>query len=244
MRSTVLNLAHRGASGHAPENTLAAVQLAMELGADGIEIDVHLTRDQEVVLLHDDLLQRTTNGVGAVQDFDLVELRTLDAGSWFSLAYVSEPIPTLQQVLSLASDRLFVNVEIKAEERVEILAARVVDLLTKHQTRCMITSFDQKALLAVAALGSSIPLGFIFEDYPQQALEVPWPILCADYHLLDPAWINRCRQAKKQLFAWTVNESADLKAVLKLGVDGIMTNYPDRLRKLLATGRLSGREER
>ena len=244
MKNPVLNLAHRGASAYAPENTLAAVQVAMELGADGIEIDVHLTRDQEVVLLHDDLLQRTTNGVGAVQDFDLVELKTLDAGSWFSVAYVSEPIPTLQQVLRLASNRLFVNVEIKAEERVDILAAKVVDLLTTHQTRCMITSFEQKALRAVAALGSSIPLGFIFKDRPQQALEVPWPILSADYHLLDAAWIHRCRQAKKQLFTWTVNESADMKAVLKLGVCGIMTNYPDRLSKLLAAWRFTGREER
>lgn len=244
MKTPVLNLGHRGASGHAPENTLAAVQAAMELGAEGVEIDVHLTRDYEVVLLHDDLLQRTTNGIGAVQDFDLVELKTLDAGSWFSLAYVSEPIPTLQQVLRLASNRLFVNVEIKAEERVDILAAKVVELLTTHQTRCMITSFDQKALRAVAALGSSIPLGFIFEDHPQQALEVPWPILSADYHLLDAAWINRCRQAKKRLFTWTVNETIDLKAILQLGVDGIMTNYPDRLSKLLSVRRSAEREVR
>src|SRR5690625_6609337 len=108
-----LIIAHRGASGNAPENTLAAFQLAVEEGADGIELDVHLSKDGELVVIHDDTLDRTTNGTGRVQDKDLDELKTYDAGSWFDSKFASERIPLLQEVIDILPDDVFLNVEIK-----------------------------------------------------------------------------------------------------------------------------------
>ena len=111
---TVIVLAHRGYSAKAPENTMAAFELALAVGADGIELDVHMTRDGEIVVIHDDTLDRTTNGKGPVSDQTMAELRELDAGSWFSPEFAGERIPTLKLVLELIKDKdVLLNIEIK-----------------------------------------------------------------------------------------------------------------------------------
>jgi len=227
-----LNLAHRGASGDAPENTLASIRLAEKLGADGIEIDVHLSRDGQVVLMHDDTLERTTSGTGRVDQWDLRELQKLDAGSWFSLAYAREPIPTLQQVLTWASDHFFINVEIKADTDLAQLAVAVVDLMEHTRCYCVITSFDSRALQEVQKLTAQIPLGLIFEHDRENALAAEWPILSVYYPLVDAEYLARCRKKNKTVFVWTVDEIWEMEKLCHLGVAAIMTNYPDRLASL------------
>ena len=125
-----LCVAHRGASSYAPENTFAAFNKALELGASHVELDVHFSRDGHIVVIHDDTLDRTTDGSGAVADKTLVELRSLDAGSWFGPAYSGERIRTLAEIFEQYKGRLYFHVEIKA--RAEGLASRTADMVRAH----------------------------------------------------------------------------------------------------------------
>lgn len=141
--------AHRGASRVAPENTLAAFDMAIKLGATALELDVQMTADEEIVVIHDWTLHRTTNGQGRVSEKSLAELRSLDAGSWFSGTFAGERIPLLDEVLSLAKGRAFVNVELKPNALTDVgLERRVVDIIRSHQmqadTLCM--SFDHVSI--------------------------------------------------------------------------------------------------
>lgn len=225
-----LNLAHRGASGYAPENTLSAIHLAQEMGADGVEIDVHLTADDHVVLLHDDTLDRTSTGLGAVQEKELTAVQKLDAGSWFSASFAGETIATLQQALTCGQDRLYFNIEIKWSPTVARLAAAVADILHRLlPSGLAVTSFDASALMEMKRLAPEIPLGLIFEGQTVDPASCPWPILSADFHLVDRVFVQSCHASHKKLYVWTVNEIADMERMIELGVDAVMTNYPDHM---------------
>lgn len=128
----ILNIAHRGASAYAPENTFAAFDRALELNVSHVEMDVHLTRDGHIVVIHDDRVDRTTDGTGSVAERTLAELRALDAGSWFGAKFTGERIPTLDEVLQRYKDRLYLHIEIKARPAATGLASRTVDLVRRH----------------------------------------------------------------------------------------------------------------
>lgn len=232
-------IAHRGASGHAPENTLAAFQRAVELGAQFIETDLHLTRDARFVAIHDDVVQRTTNGKGRVQDFTLAELRELDAGKWFDRDFSGEKIPTVEEVLEFgrAKDVVF-YLEIKFDRAWGMDHALVATLQAAGAAaRTIVISFDPAAADAIRRLDPSVMTGLLIEDPRIDALKAATDVgarqICVRYDLITHDMANRARRAGLPLVTWTVDETDEMRAAIGIGVDGIMTDLPDRLRALL-----------
>jgi glycerophosphoryl diester phosphodiesterase len=216
-----LVLAHRGASGHAPQNTLAAFLLAAEMGADGIELDVHLSADGKVVVIHDDTVDATTDGHGRVSQMTLLELQALDAGNWFAPQFSGERIPTLEQVFDVVGHRLLINIEIKVEAGYHPIDQEfeIVRLIEDYQMthRVIVSSFAPNSLRRVRKLNPYIPLGLLYNK-PEPVF---WPSLL------------KARQRGKRVHVWTVNDVQDMRHMRDLGVDAIITNYPDVLASVL-----------
>lgn len=232
----MLIIGHRGARGHAPENTMASFQKALDLGVDGIELDVQMTKDGKVVVCHDHSLGRTSNGKGWIVDYTRDELRQLDFGSWFSPEYAGEKIPSLREVLQWsAKTSLLVNLEIKngpviyegIEEKVSALIHenRMVD-------RVVVSSFYHPTLVKMKQLDPVIKTGLLYASRPMD----PWLQLRATdadnihphWHYIDAAWISATRPHGAQIFAWTINEMREWEYISHLGVDAIVSDYPDR----------------
>jgi len=228
-------VAHRGASGFAPENTLAAFSKAINMGADYVELDVQFTLDEKVVVIHDPTLERTTNFVGNVSDFTLTELQKADAGSWFSEDFSNEKVPTLEQVLDLVSGRLQLNVEIKNREEYSTIVDKVIHILKKNLFHdVFISSFSRDIIELVKEIDQSIQTGYLFEHkLLKHIYEGNWEFLCASHLLVNREFFNKAREYGKRLFVWTVNKNHEMEKMIELGVDGIITNYPDILKKML-----------
>jgi glycerophosphoryl diester phosphodiesterase len=228
--------AHRGASGWAPENTLASFKKAIEMKSDYSELDVHLSKDGQVVLMHDDSLRRTTGTRAAVWDLTLAELKKLDAGSWLAPEFKGEPIPTLTEVIRTVKGKMKLNIEIKISRSEPEIAQKVVDIIRaeKFTRDVMITSFDKTTVEQVMRLAPELPVGFIFNE--KNTIDVfsgAWPILSSKYTLVDAEFVKKARLAGKKIHAWTVNDEATMEKLVGLNIDGIITNYPDRLVKVL-----------
>jgi glycerophosphoryl diester phosphodiesterase len=228
--------AHRGASGWAPENTLAAFKKAIEMKSDYSELDVHLSKDGQVVLMHDDSLRRTTGTRAAVWDLTLADLKHLDAGSWFAPEFKGEPIPTLTEVIRLVKGKMKLNIEIKISRTEPDIAQKVIDIVRaeKFTQDVMITSFDKATVEQVLQLAPELPVGFIFNE--KNTVDVfagAWPILSSKYTLVDAEFVKKARMAGKKIHAWTVNDEATMSKLVDLRIDGIITNYPDRLVNVL-----------
>jgi glycerophosphoryl diester phosphodiesterase len=229
--------AHRGASGIAPENTMAAFHRAVAQKADFIELDVQLSKDDQVVVFHNPTLKRTTNGRGRVANKTLDELKALDAGLWFSEAFEGERIPTLDQVLAFARGKVGLNIEIKKQEKKDRVVDKVVTLIKTFgmENNCCITSFDPMILDLVKSCDASLRTGLIVgKRHNKRLMRERWDILSVHHHAVSQNIVDACRQSGCQLHAWTVNEIADMERMIALGIDGIITNYPGRLRRLLA----------
>ena len=228
-------IGHRGASGHAPENTLAAFRRAVELGARFIETDLQLSRDSRLVAMHDDTLDRTTNGRGPVNRLTLAELRELDAGSWFGPQFAGERIPTLEEILQFAreTDVVF-YLEIKASGAWG-MEHTVVGALREAQevVRPVVLSFDAAALVAVRRIEPTLMTGFLFqwplEDAVERAISVGARQLAPHGDQVTPELVTAARRNNLQVVTWTINGPAQMRALISAGVDGIMTDYPDRL---------------
>ncbi|MBE0598102.1 MAG: glycerophosphodiester phosphodiesterase [Desulfuromonadales bacterium] len=231
--------AHRGASAVAPENTLAAFQLAEAAGADGIELDIQLTRDGVPVVLHDLTLERTTTGRGEVARCSWRALQRLDAGSWFAPAFAGEAIPRLDQVLAWAQDRLRLNLEIKDSAA----AAAVLDTLRDFpQANVLVSSFDHPLLERLRGDAPKLPLGFLLETHlwrrgVQRAAECGAQSLHPRCDLVSRPLLAACRQRALAVFAWTVDDRRRLHSLRRLGVDGVFTNHPAASRQLLGRSR-------
>lgn len=235
-------IAHRGASGYAPENTLAAFERALQLGAGFIETDVHLTRDARFVAIHDSTLERTTNGTGAVHDFTLAQLRELDAGKWFDREFMDEKIPTLEEVLEFSrkNDVVF-YLELKYDAAWGMHHALVAALQNAQSAaRTVVISFDPGTLLAVHKLDPSLMLGLLVEsetvDPVKVAAEVGARQVCPAAALVTPQFVKNIHDESLRVAAWTVNSADEMRALMSAGVDGIMTDYPDRLRVAIEDG--------
>ena len=236
--------AHRGASGHAPQNTMAAFLLAAEMGADGIELDVHLSRDGEAVVIHDDTVDATTDGQGLVRSFTCAELQSLDAGGWFGEQFTGERIPTLAQVFENVGHRLLINVEIKVEAGYHPLEqeAETVRLIEDNQLvdRMIISSFSPSSLRRVHKLNPNIALGFLY-DRREPAwlprvlswLGIAHQAVHPHFKMVNARYVDHAKRLGKQINVWTVNEQTDMRRMRDLGVDGIITNYPDILCQVL-----------
>lgn len=237
-----LNFAHRGASYEAPENTLAAFLLAGELGADGIEFDVQLSKDGEVVVIHDFTLDKTTDGQGLVRDKTLGELKELDAGSWFDPAFAGLRIPTLPEVLEAVGRRLLLNIELKTDGwRDKGLAAAVVRAIEENQLldRVIVSSFNPLALRLVKQLNPWIPTGLLHAPDSSPLLRRPWirhlirvEALHPHYSLADTRYVRQAKRQGYRVHVWTVDDPADMWQLMRRGVDAIITNRPDLLRQV------------
>ncbi len=232
-------IAHRGASGHAPENTMAAFQRAIELGAGFIETDLRLTRDARFVAFHDPNLERTTNGSGAVKDFSLAELRKLDAGMWFDRQFMDQRIPTLDEVLAFARkhDVVF-YLEIKYDSATGMHHALVAALESVEiASRTVVISFDPSTLASLRRLTAALMLGLLVEsdtgDSVKTAVSVGARQLCPRVDLVTRELVDRAHAADLHVVTWTVNDADKMRAAIGAGVDGIMTDLPDRLRAVV-----------
>ena len=232
-------IAHRGASGHTPENTMVAFQRAVELGASFIETDLQVTRDGCFVAIHDDTVDRTTNGSGEVQEFTLDELRRVDAGLWFDRDFMGERIPTLAQILefSIAHDVVF-YLELKYPAMTDMDHALVAALQkAPSMARTIVISFDPATLAPLRRIDPSIMVGLLVEEnYPdciQAARELGAGQLCPKFSCVTPALVEQAHRADLKVITWTVNSAESMRAMIAAGVDGIMTDFPDRLRAVI-----------
>jgi glycerophosphoryl diester phosphodiesterase len=232
-------IAHRGASGHAPENTLAAFERAVQLGAGFIETDLHLTRDARFIAIHDRTLERTTNGRGAVRDFTLAELRELDAGLWYDRQYSGQQIPTLEEILAFSRkhDVVF-YFEIKYEAAWGMHHGLVAALQgAENAARSIVLSFDPQTLLALRRLDASVMMGLLVEeaksDLVQAALDAGARQLCPRFDLVTRDLVEQAHRSDLHVVTWTVNDAEKMRAALDAGVDGIMTDLPDRLQAVI-----------
>ncbi|MBD2846024.1 glycerophosphodiester phosphodiesterase [Paenibacillus sp. IB182496] len=229
--------AHRGASGEAPENTMAAIQRALAHPfVQWIELDVQLTADGEVVVMHDETVNRTTNGRGKVREMTLERLRRLDAGSWYGRVFKGERIPTLEEVLQATVGRCRLNIELKTyADSTAALAAKVVPMLAKHglEHDTIVTSFDARALRLVREHSESVRTGWIVSEPPPDLTarlrDLDSTFLSLSYKHVASARLDELRAAGVEVMIWTVNSAAHLQRLAQLERDLMLcTNYPAR----------------
>ncbi len=232
-------IAHRGASGHTPENTLVAFERAVQLGAGFIETDLHLTRDARFVAIHDTTLERTSNGRGEVRDFTLAELRRLDAGMWYDREHMGQQIPTLEEILEFARkhDVIF-YLEVKYDASLGMHHSLIAALQkAEYAGRTIVISFDQATLAALRRVDATAMMGFLVEDAGadsvKEALELGARQLCPKASMVTPELIQQAHGADLQVATWTVDDPKEIRRVIAAGVDGIMTNFPDRLQAVI-----------
>jgi glycerophosphoryl diester phosphodiesterase len=224
-QSNPLVIAHRGASGYAPENTLASVDAALELAADVIEVDVHQTKDGVVVVMHDEKLDRTTNMSGLIKDYNWNEIKDADAGSWFSAEFSGQRIPMLEDVIARISGKSQLLIEIKkGGDFYPGIERKVFDIIkaAHAESWCMIQSFSGAALSNFLQLNSGLKVYKLalragkISKYPQAAGLNP------NHNFVG-----------KQTFVWTVNDEKDMKRLVERGADGIISNYPDKVMRVV-----------
>lgn len=235
----MLAIAHRGASGYAPENTFAAFRRAVAQGISFIETDLHLTRDAHFVAIHDETVDRTTNGHGSIHDMTLAEVRRLDAGSWFGSEFMGERIPTLEEILEFTKkhDVVF-YLELKPSgfwggEHALISALRD----TGEIPRCVVISFDPAILAALRKIEPTLMTGLLHDGKTEgpfeKAVEIGARQLAVRGDLITANFIEKARKRDLQVVCWTVNSPAHMRMLASAGVDGIMSDYPDRLLMVL-----------
>lgn len=225
-------LAHRGASAHAPENTMAAFQLAYDQGADGIELDVMLTKEGQVVVIHDDTVDRTTDGSGKVRDMTLEHLQSLDAGD-------GQRIPTLGEVLERFGGRFLINIELKNYiSMLDALPLKVLDLLkTQHvDASVLLSSFNPFNLLRIHRRLPQVEVGLITQ--PKMAERWIWRLFPHDalhphFSDVDQQLVSSLHADHRKINVWTPDDPAEIRRLALLGVDGIITNYPQRAQEVL-----------
>jgi len=247
----VLTVAHRGASWHAPENTLAAVRAAVALGVDMVEVDVQQTRDGALVLVHDATLARTTDvrsrfpghAPWTVSELTFRELRALDAGGWFSPAHVGEPVPLLAEVLSLLRGTgTGLLLELKRPDLHPGVVEDLAHALVEHRRApglpvpVTVQSFDVPAMKELKARLPSIPVGLLGRPaVANLAALATWADQVNPPHQAVGAdYVRAVREHGMQCLVWTVDRVPALRRALRLGVDGIITNRPDRLASITA----------
>lgn len=234
-----LVIGHRGASAYAPENTLAAFRLALEQGADGVELDAKLSADGHIVVIHDQTVDRTTGAAGRVREKTLAELRMLDAGGWFHPFFAGERIPTLEEVLEEVGSRCLVDIEItNYATPFDPLPIRIAALVRRFglQDRVILTSFFPSNLYRAGRSLPGVALGQLAYKGALGALARGrvgrWfaPRLLLPYSTdITPQSLQRARAAGRRVIAWTVNETQHAGRLLAWGVDGIITDDPIKM---------------
>lgn len=227
--------AHRGSSRDAPENTISAINLAIQDKADYVEIDVQQTKDGRLVVLHDTNLQRVAGINQQIWELDWEEVRQLDVGSWFNSKFAAERIPLLEAVIKIAKDKIKLNIELKFNGMNTELATEVVKLVGEQEfaAQCVISSANYPALLKVKELNPEIATGLIMPTALPKVAEFK-----VDFYSVRPAiatidFINQAHVQGKQVHVWTINEITEMETFLSRQVDNIITDTPKTLRRLL-----------
>jgi glycerophosphoryl diester phosphodiesterase len=251
-------VAHRGASAYAPENTIPAFEIACEQGADVIELDVHLTRDDEVIVIHDHRVERTTSGQGAVGTLSLRDIQALDAGVWFDEQWRGTVVPTLREVLDRFAGRVLMDIEIKGgvisgwlggavredQEASGHLVRRTLDVVRQAGAldRVVISSFGRHALACVVAAHRSVPtqwsvLGLEIEEDCVRAAEAGFDVISPQVYAATPGNVMAAHRRGLAVHIYAGDREDIMTRVLDAGADAVKTNRPDRLRAVVA-GRL------
>lgn len=224
--------AHRGASCCAPENTLAAFTAAVESGADGLELDIHLSRDGVPVVIHDEALDRTTDGRGPVAEMTWQQLRQLDAGSWFASGFAAEPLPALEDVLNAFAGQLRLNLELK-----EFGAGlAVLELLSQYPSAdIVVSSFNYDLLYRLRSIDDNLPLAVLLDaSHWHSAVQIAKDLSACSFHpavnLVSRPMIAACVQAALPVYVWTVDQPSVARNLLRAGVSGFFTNDPATLK--------------
>jgi glycerophosphoryl diester phosphodiesterase len=233
-------IAHRGASGYAPENTMAAFEEAVKIKADYIELDVQMTRDGELVVIHDIVVDRTTMGKGKVGEFTLAELKELDAGSWLRSEFEAEQIPTLREVLDEFYGKIGILIEFKAPWLYPGIEQEVASLLREYPMKnlqeegIIVQSFDHQSMKKFKRLFPEIPNGILI--YKGNHLTYSKLKEFSNYaNYINPRTdlvtldlINQVHSNDMKIMIWTLGDPADIDPFVKARVDGIITDYPDK----------------
>jgi glycerophosphoryl diester phosphodiesterase len=225
----ILKIGHRGANGYEPENTLVSFEKAIEMGADGIELDVHLSSDGHLIVIHDETVDRTTNGKGVVNQLTLKEIKS------FRINNTNE-IPTLEQVLDLVNQRCFVNIELKNQDTAENVVQLIEYYISDknwNNNHFLVSSFDWNALQQVRFLNENIRIGVLTETDMDLAISfarfLKAEALHPDFQLLTSEYTAKIQQKGIQVFPWTVNEIEAIQRMKAFKVDGIITDFLDRV---------------
>lgn len=227
--NTMLKIGHRGAKGYEPENTLVSFQKALDMQVDGIELDVHLSADGELIVIHDETIDRTTNGKGSVNALSLRELKN------FQIDGIHK-IPTLKEVFDLVNQDCFINIELKNYDTTE----KVVSLIKKYVNkkgwkyeRFLVSSFDWNALQQIRFLSDEIPIGVLTETNLDLALAfakfIQAKSIHPHFHLLTKENTAKIQEKGLQVFSWTINEVEDIQKIKTFNVNGIITDFPNRI---------------
>lgn len=238
-----LNIAHRGASVAAPPNTLAAFERALELGANGIELDVRLCADGVPVVIHDATVDATTNGSGRVANMTLAQLKELDAGSHFDAPFAGERIPTLTEVLEAVGEQLLVNIELKSraplDDRLEQAVVDVIDRRASGE-RVLLSSFNPVALRRIRKIAPQLATALLYTPATRPILSLarlispdPYAAIHPHHTIVDERHMRWARQQSYRVHVWTVDDVGEMRRLVGCGVDGIITNVPDLLHGIL-----------
>ena len=225
----MLTVGHRGAMGYAPENILLSIRKAIELSADWVEVDVYLV-DGQLIVIHDDTLERTTNGIGSIFDYSVEQLGQLDAGQ-------GEKIPLLQEVIDLTSGKLGLNIEIKGDGVAEPLVELLLSLSENHRKKILVSSFNMQELLAVYEGSVQLNLGVLVEDEVDDGFKWAHRLNAYSIHFdignIVIEQVERAHDAKLKVYVYTVNSHHAINDMRQMGIDGVFTNYPDRVKLIL-----------
>lgn len=244
-------MGHRGARGHAPENTLASFEKGIELGATMLELDIHLTLDGQLAVIHDPFMERTTDGSGWVHEMTMAQIQALDAGSWFAPEFSGERIPTLQQVVDVAKGRAYLNIEVKTGGLkpnsivYHDIIPRLTDVLLANDLKdqVVVSSFYIPYLVELKQRLPEVRVASVHQraeaDLISKATDAGFEAVHTTLSVADEAFVAQAHGQGVKVRVWTVNDAEDMQHALRLGIDGICTDYPDILVeqvRMLGTG--------
>ena len=236
-----INYAHRGASAYYPENTILSFEKALEMGATGIETDVQLTKDGVLVLIHDEMVDRTTNGKGFVKDYTYREISKLDAGCWMGEEFTGIKIPTVEELIYLVKDKdIIINFEIKSGIIIyEDIEEKLIDLIYKHKInhKVILSSFNHYSVAKCKKISKGINTGVLYMEgiyKPYNYAKTVGANAIHPYFLaINEEVIKDTKKHRVQINVFTVDDEEKMKYFLDMNVDGIITNCPDKLHKIM-----------
>lgn len=239
---TPVVIAHRGAAGEAPENTLAAFKLALEQGCDAIELDIHMSADGQLVVCHDDDIRRTTTGEGLIGEMIVSELKRFDAGLKFHEKYAGEKIPLLEEVFDLVPEHMMINIEIKnIPMYYPKIDQKLLDLMIRRNRmhNVIISSFDHRILRKIKERNPDVKVGLLYHArlahhrIYAESVGIPVYSIHPNFETLDREDVQDATRHGLTVYPFTVNREEDMRTLVDWGISGIITDYPGRLRSLL-----------